>query len=634
MCGIAGILTTDHAMAAPDAVERMVHHLRHRGPDGCGIEMSTTGATCVALGHTRLAIIDLSDAGRQPMRSSDGTHVVTFNGEIYNFREIRAQVDGPDWQSQSDTEVLVEAYARWGSSCLERLRGMFAFGIWDGNRSELFLARDRLGIKPLYYYAADGLFVFASEVRALLASGLVPRRLDPVGLAEYLAYQSVPAPRTMIEGVNALPPGHALRVDRHCRATQQRYWDMLEHAALGAADEGPLENRRRVGDILHEAVELHMVSDVPVGAFLSGGIDSSAVVGLMREAGYVPHTFSVGFAERAYDETNHARRIAGHFRTEHTEILLRERDLLDQLPDAMSAMDQPTGDGINTYVVSRAVRGSGIKVALSGLGGDELFAGYPSFRRLSRAASFFRAWARSPRPMRTLAAQTVSVLGGTSVAAAKAAAMMKSGGGLANLYPLTRQVLSSGQRRSLLTKQWSYALEEHVDPYVELLETAYRDGPDAGVLTSISYAEGRTYMHDVLLRDTDQMSMAHALEVRVPLLDHRLVEYVMGVPDAQKHPRGTPKRLLVESLNGLVPGEAVQRRKQGFTLPFAEWMRGELQDFCEERLGPRGLAGRDIFQPMAVQDLWSRFLDRRADTTWSRAWVLVALEDWLERNGF
>jgi asparagine synthase (glutamine-hydrolysing) len=636
MCGIAGVLTTGDSATATVAVGRMVGQLGHRGPDDSGLEVvAAQPGHVVAFGHTRLAIIDLSPGGHQPMRSGDGARSITYNGEIYNYRALRDELSAhTSWRSHSDTEVLLEGYATWGRACVERLRGMFAFALWDADRQELFLARDHLGIKPLYYYAEDGLFVFASEVRPLLASGLVPRRLDPAGLADYLAYQSLPAPRTLIQGVNALPPGAWIVVDRRGRISHGRYWDLLEHAAPQATDVDPAASQRRVAELLRESVALHLVSDVPVGAFLSGGIDSSAVVGLMREAGHVPHTFSVGFAEEAYDETRYARTVAARFQAEHTEILLREPDLLAQLPQALSAMDQPTGDGVNTFVVSRAVRAAGITVALSGLGGDELFAGYPSFARLSRTAQFFRTWGRAPQQMRALAAHTVDVLGRSSVGATKTAAMLAGSGGLANLYPVTRQVLSARQRRDLLTPAWARALDGHADPYVQLLEAAYQGSPRAGVLASISYAEGRTYMHDVLLHDTDQMSMAHALEVRVPLLDHVLVEYVMGLPDEHKWPRGTPKRLLVESLAGLLPDDVVHRPKQGFSLPFDMWMRDQLRGFCEERLGPNGLSGRDIFEPRAVRELWQAFLSRRPDATWSRLWVLVVLEDWLQRNGF
>jgi asparagine synthase (glutamine-hydrolysing) len=636
MCGIAGVLRVAETRATDteEAVGRMTGQLQHRGPDACGLDVFLAAQSAqVGLGHTRLAIIDLSPAGRQPMRSADGRCSLTFNGEIYNYRALRDALGPRQWRSRTDTEVLLEGYAAYGRSFVERLRGMFAFGLWDDSRQELFLARDRLGIKPLYYYAADGVFIFASEVRALLASGLVPRRIDPFGVADYLTYQSLPAPRTMIEGVRSLPPGSWLIVDADGRLHEQRYWDLLQDTPPAEPTLDRAAAQQRVGDLLHEAVASHLVSDVPVGAFLSGGIDSSAVVGLMREAGQVPHTFSVGFAERAYDETRHARNVAARFGAEHTEILLRDDDLLDQLPQALAAIDQPTGDGVNTYVVAGAVRRAGITVALSGLGGDELFAGYPSFGRLARTARLFRAWGRTPRPIRAMAANALAAVGGSSVRAVKTAAMLSSEGRLEHLYPVLRQVHTRDQRQQLLSTRWSEALRTHADPYVSLLERAYGTQPRDSLLTSITYAEGRTYMHDVLLRDTDQMSMAHALEVRVPLLDHRLVEYVMALPDSYKWPNGTPKPLLVNSLRGLLPDDIVHRPKQGFGLPFNMWMRDRLRGFCETRLGDSGLASRGIFKPEALVRLWSDFLGRRSSVPWSRVWVLVVLEDWLERNG-
>jgi len=353
---------------------------------------------------------------------------------------------------------------------------------------------------------------------------------------------------------------------------------------------------------------------------------------LMREMGQVPQTFSVIFAEGRYDEAQYARRVATHFSTDHTEILLTEQELLDQLPEALTALDQPTGDGVNTYVVSRAVRAAGVTVALSGLGGDEFFGGYPSFTRLGRAARFLRLWGYTPASLRTLAARTVEVLGGSSVATAKVAALLESDGTLPRLFPLLRQVLSTPQRRVLLTEPWLQRLGAVPDPYVQLLQKAYAGAPWAALLSRVSYAEGRTYMHDVLLRDTDQMSMAHALEVRVPLLDHKLVEYLMGLPDASKRSNGTPKRLLVESLDGLLPDEIVYRPKQGFTLPFAVWMRGALRRFCEMRLSPERIDARGIFRPDQVQVLWHAFLAGHREVSWSRLWILVVLEEWLARH--
>jgi asparagine synthase (glutamine-hydrolysing) len=649
MCGIAGLLKqgVDHqsldATAAEAAVARMVDALRHRGPDGTGLHIArndgspSQAKSTVVLGHTRLAIIDLSTAGRQPMTSPDGQLTITFNGEIYNFKQLRDQLGAEGWRSRSDTEVILRAYARWGADCVHRLRGMFAFAVWDASRQQLFLARDRVGIKPLYYSAqtSTGPFLFASEVRALLASGLVPPRIDPLGLADYLAYQSLPAPRTLIEGVYLLPPGQRMLVSTAGDVQQDRYWDLLDDAASSASQATEADGQRRVAELLREAIAVHLVSDVPVAAFLSGGIDSSAVVALMREAGHVPRTFSVAFAEQMYDEAPHARAVAERFRTEHTEIRLSESNLLEQLPDALAAMDQPTGDGINTYVVSRAVRTAGIKVALSGLGGDELFAGYPSFVRLQRASRLLGIWGRGPRPVRRLAAHALQVLGASSIGANKTAALVASDGRLASLYPPLRQVLSRGQRQRLLQPEWAAYSRDSADPYVGLLQAAFdAQRPDKrnDVLSRVSYAEARTYMHDVLLRDTDQMSMAGALEVRVPLLDHVLMEYVIGLPDRHKQPNGMPKRLFVESLGGLLPESIVRRPKQGFALPFEPWMRGELRSFCAHRLGPERLGGRGMFQPQGLRELWQGFLEGQRNVSWSRVWLLVVLEEWLSRH--
>jgi asparagine synthase (glutamine-hydrolysing) len=614
-------------------VTRMVDHLRHRGPDGHGMSLVSVPdvSPTVGLGHTRLAILDLSDAGSQPMATPEQTLHITYNGEIYNFAEIRAALGAEGWRSQSDTEVILRAYARWGANCLRHLRGMFAFAIWDSQRQELFLARDRLGIKPLYYHrTAAGGFTFASEVRALLASERVPRQLNADGLLGYLTYQSAPGTGTLVEDVQMLPPGCWMRVAADGNPSQQCYWDLFDHQPPEA---DPVVVRRQVADLLRQSVAEHLVSDVPVAVFLSGGIDSSAVVALVREAGQRPRTFSVGFAEQAYDETHFAEMVAREFDTEHTPIRLGQAELLRQLPEACGAMDLPTGDGVNTYVVARAVSESGIKVALSGLGGDEVFGGYPSFSRLVGAARWLRVWGRAPSPVKRLVAKGIETAGGSSIAARKRASLAESDGDLASLYAPLRQVLLPEQRTSLLEPEWAERSTTWMDPYVPMLTAAFRDAHGRDVFGCVSYAEARTYMHDVLLRDTDQMAMAHGLEVRVPLLDHALAEYVVSLPDTYKRTNGVPKRLLVDSLGGSLPAYVTHRPKQGFTLPLATWMRGELRAFCEERLGPDRLGGRGIFRPDRLNAMWDAFVDCRPQLSWSRLWVLVVLEEWLERNG-
>ncbi len=633
MCGIAGMVNTKSGQFdLKPAAGLVMQQLLHRGPDDNGIYISEDGLC--ALVHTRLSIIDLSPAGHQPMSTPDGRFRITFNGEIYNYRELRNELEqqGEVLVSHSDTEVILRLYARYGPDCLHRLRGMFAFAVWDTQQKKLFIARDRLGIKPLYFYAGEDRMVFASEVRAILASGFVARQLDPIALNEYLAYQSIPAPKSLIKGINMLPPGTWLTMNASGVIEERKYWDLLQNSSTETRQSDKPTILRRTGELLRQATELHLVSDVPLGVFLSGGIDSSALVALVRELGRTPRTFSVIFAESNYDESIYARQIADRFRTEHTEIHLTENAMLDQLPAALLAMDQPTGDGVNTYVVSQAVRNAGVKVALSGLGGDEFFAGYASFSRLEKALKYLHPRSYLPASARKLMAYAVELAGGGSIQASKIAAMIGSDGSLAQIYPVTRQVLSISKRRSLLSERWRQLNDQWQDPYINLLQTAYENAGNAELFARISYAEARTYMHDVLMRDTDQMSMAHSLEVRVPLLDHKLVEYLMGVPDEYKRSNGTPKSLLVASLGDLLPLDVVHRPKQGFTLPFATWMRGDLRKFCEERLSPQRIGSRGIFDMREVNRLWKAFINGSSEVSWSRLWVLIALEEWLEQN--
>ena len=639
MCGIAGALfwgRDAHASAAAAAVETMVTRLDHRGPDGRGVHVaSRAGATdhAVVLGHARLAIIDTSSAGAQPMVNGSGEVSLTFNGEIYNFAELKEELSrgGVRFQSHSDTEVILRGYEVWGLEVVSRLRGMFAFALWDGAKQRLLIARDRLGIKPVYLYRANGVVLFASEVRALLATGLVPRHLDSTALWEYLGWQSVPAPRSLVAGVDAMGPASWITIDAGGGINTGVYWRMLDSTTV-QSDVTPDQAYAAVGDALRDAVRAHMVSDVPVAAFLSGGIDSSAVVALMRESGATPRTFSVGFEEQEFDESSHAALVAQTFRAEHTHVPLSGSDLLARLPAALAAMDQPTGDAVYTYIGSGAVHDHGLKVALSGLGGDEVFGGYPSFSRILGVQPFAGLWGKAPSPVRQLAARTARAVTGESIASEKTAALLASNGTVAEMYPVMRQVLSAEQRRSLLSASVLATIAGNADPYTSLLAASFDASPDASVFSQISFAESRTYMHDVLLRDTDQMSMAHALEVRVPLLDHRLIELVVTMPDAVKQSKDTPKPLLVHALGKLLPESIVYRPKQGFSLPFAPWMRGPLREFCEQKLGDRGLAGRGLFKPDAIDALWRSFLDGHASVSWSRLWTLVVLETWLDRQ--
>lgn len=636
MCGIAGGVFWNRGFDDPaGAVRRMTAAQAHRGPDGEGW-MDCTGASPddsrpgVYFGHRRLAIIDLTDRAAQPMRREPGL-ALTYNGEIYNYRQLRGELQalGQEFHSESDTEVILAGYQAWGHGVVERLRGMFAFALWDGASESILLARDRLGIKPLYVYRTGDLLLFASETRALLRSNLVPPELDPVAVDQFLAYQTVPAPRTLVCGVEQLTPGTILTATR-AAVRRNAYWDLLDAHAATASVAPAHEVQRQVRSLLAEATALHLVSDVQVGVFLSGGIDSSAIAALVSEQGITPHTFAVTFPGTSLDEAEHARRAAKACAALHTEIPITEREMLEQVPEALVGIDQPSGDGINTFIVSKAVRQAGVKVALSGLGGDEFFGGYPSFRRMDRFTSYAGVVRQAPLVLRQAAAAVVRTVGGGSVSSTKAAAMLESKGTFAEAFPILRQLFSGETRRRLLPTVASDAL---ADPYVALLERAVERQPDLDTMALVSYAEARTYMLDVLLRDTDQMSMRHGLEVRVPLLDHRLVEYLMSLPQEAKQRGDGPKPLLVGSLASALPPACVNRRKQGFVLPFETWMRGALRPFCEHHLGPTGLQGRAPFDGREVDHIWRSFQAGAPDVSWSRPWALVALNAWMEQTG-
>jgi asparagine synthase (glutamine-hydrolysing) len=559
----------------------------------------------VVLGNTRLAIIDTSAAGHQPMHDPETGNWITYNGETYNFKELRRELGG-EWASNTDTEVVLRAYRRWGADAFRRLRGMFALAIWDNQRKRLILARDPLGIKPLYYYAAKDQLIFASELRALLASGLVPRRLSAAGLDSYLANGSVAAPLTIIDGVRQLLPGHYL---------ESVEFKEIEFA-VPRSDEVPdcrdeAVARLRAG--LEESVRAHLVSDVPLGVFLSGGMDSSALVALMsRISEQRPKTFSVVFDEATFTEAPFSRAVAARFQTDHTEITLNEDRLLSILPEALAAIDQPTMDGINTFVVSQAVKNAGITVALSGLGGDELFAGYPSFRRALKLHSLSRTARRVLRA-------ALSVVRNGSVQRHKFRQLMNSEGTPADVYRISRQLFSNelGRPRSAaptITPGWG---RHPVD-----------------VVNEISRLELSGYMSNTLLRDTDAMSMAHSLEVRVPFVDTRLVDYVLSLPGAWKLNHGTkgPKPLLADALADLLPRDFLARPKMGFTLPFERWLQQNLRTEVSSVLEDASMLSVPALNSAAVQKLWRNFLQKPRAVGWSRPWSLYVLAKWCEIN--
>ena len=618
MCGITGIARFKNRNECAEKVRIMNDHIAHRGPDAEGIWLHDF---CV-LGHRRLSIIDTSAAGNQPFHSEDKSLTVVFNGEIYNYLELRKQLESTHtFTTQTDTEVILAAYAKWGIDCVEHFFGMFAFALWDEKQSQLLIARDRLGVKPLYYSETEQGFVFASEIRAILSTGWIERRIDANAAADYLRYQTVHAPHTIIEGVHMLMPGHRMVVDAKGIRTE-RWWDLTDSRVRLDGSESKESINKHINELLQSSVELRMRADVPFGAFLSGGIDSSIVVGLMsRISSHPVNTFSITFNEQAYDESPYSELIAKRFNTKHTAIQLSANHFLQMVPEALQAMDHPSGDGPNTYVVSKATREAGVKMALSGLGGDEVFAGYDVFRRMKALET--KQWLNSlPVAIRKNMGALVRAVKPSAASEKIAAALGQERIDLAHFYPLTRQVLYESEVNRLLKQR---PLERNC---VELLSQAV-SGIRMPTLSKVSVLEISTYMQNVLLRDADQMSMAHALEIRVPFLDHRLIEFVLGVSDKHKFPH-TPKELLTESVGDLIPREIIDRPKMGFTFPWAVWMRSELKSFCEEQL--LALKQVDVIQHDEVIALWKRFVAGDKRITWSRIWPLVVLGHWVKQH--
>lgn len=624
MCGIAGIILQPGAPAVElgPRLRAMLRAMGHRGPDDSGCYLSADGR--LGLANVRLAIRDCSPAGHMPMGSADGATWISYNGECYNAGELRAELEqaGYSFRSTSDTEVLLSGGRAWGAALPGQLRGMFAFALYDapraGSPARLLLARDRLGIKPLYYAATPDAFVFASELRALLASGLISRAVDPAALAAYLLLGSVPAPLTIYSGVCSLVPAHMLSLEPGSKTPHaiSPYWKLPHEAPteLSLAEAAAL-----MRELLLDAVRSQLVSDVPLGAFLSGGLDSSAVVALMRQATNGPiRTCSLTFGEGGTGEAPYAREVASAMGAEHHERLLGADEVLCALDRILNALDQPSIDGVNSYFVAETARQAGLTVALSGLGGDELFGGYPN------------SFGGVPRTLRALSLARRVPAGAALAAAAatlpiqqrwaKAAAAVGRPASPASAYLVQRGLFSPREVRHLLgPERWAAA--QRYDPVAQIAAGAGEPEPGGGLFSWVSRAELSCYTRNQLLRDTDVMSMAHSLEVRVPLLDDRLVEVALRLPASLKRAGPGPKPLLTRAIGDLLPPAVRERRdKQGFTLPFATWLAGPLAP----RLDRWESGG--ILRPGALAAARRQFAAGRLH--WSRLWALAVLEGW------
>jgi len=631
VCGIVGFL----GRSERTPLERMTDVLSHRGPDGRGTFYSAlgNGGPAVGLGHRRLSVIDLSDAGRQPMATADGRYWITFNGEIYNYRELRQELAaaGVHFASKTDTEALLYGYARWGSGVLQRLNGIFAFAIWDAVERELFLARDHTGIKPLYYTRSDGVFLFASEVKALFQFPGVRRALDRRGLHEYLSFLWVPDPRTVFEGVFKLPAGHWASV-KDGQLSLQQWWDCtrLEVDATRPAQVWIDEVR----SLLEAAVHRQLVSDVPLGAFLSGGVDSSAVVALMARRRGRPSTYTVGFTredlryEIVDDDLRFAQLVARRFETDSHEIILRP-DVMQVLPRVIWHMDEPVADpaAISAYLICREAKQT-LTVMLNGQGADEIFGGYPRHQAV-RYAEYYN---RLPGPVRR------------SLVPALLGSLRAAGPGRLTTLVRNAKKLTRSAGLGFHERYLGYLTHFHHDQKLELYTPELRQelaGVDANevLLGHLGRAQGRsplwqmgyldlkTFLPSLNLTYTDKMSMAHGVEVRVPFLDPHLVEAAFRMPDSLKIRGGQSKYVLKSACRGLLPEPVLARRKAGFTAPIRGWLQRDLRSLVDELLSPETITRRGLFSPSAVRQLVREHRDGREDNAW-KVFQLVTLELW------
>jgi asparagine synthase (glutamine-hydrolysing) len=612
MCGIAGFIDQQRSREnAEHLIDAMCKVIRHRGPDDQGV-WADNG---VALGMRRLAIIDLA-GGQQPIFNEDHSILVVFNGEIYNYQQLQQELRerGHHFQTTSDTEVLVHAYEEYGDDCVLHLRGMFTFAIWDIQRQRLLAARDRFGKKPLNYYWDGQRLIFGSEIKSILEAG-VPRAVNSIALDEYLTYQYIPAPHTLFQDIYKLPAAHLLIYENGAIRTK-RYWELPFTATCNDDEETAIE---RTHALLEEAVRIRLMSEVPLGAFLSGGVDSSTVVGLMSQMMSQPvKTFSIGFEEDDFSELAHARQVAQHFGTDHHEFVVRP-DLVSVLPQLAWAYDEPFADAsmLPTYYVSKLAR-EHVTVVLTGDGGDEIFGGYTRYEREV-------AIQRIPQLVRSMLGLGSSLMP-EGMRGKKRFNMMRRD--LATRYARTFTPFPVGSRAAMYTPEFAALVQQH-NSY-QWLSDMFQTAPRGDIITQLQYVDVRSYLTDDILVKVDKASMFNSIETRSPLLDQQLAEYVASLQPTIRVRNGVLKSLLKKVAADLLPAEILHRPKQGFGVPIKHWFRGELTGYAHDLLDSPRAQQRGIFQPQFIRNL----LQSHAGTTLvnhsDAIWALLCLELWFQ----
>ncbi|MGH9714573.1 MAG: asparagine synthase (glutamine-hydrolyzing) [Candidatus Acidiferrales bacterium] len=622
MCGIAGIAAAEKNPRFYGAAERMAAALGHRGPDSQGVQDL---GQCL-LANTRLAIVDLSERGRQPMCNEDSTVWITYNGECYNANELRPLLleRGHQFRSDTDTEIILHLYEEYGEDCVEHLRGMFAFAIWDARAKKLLLARDRLGIKPLYYAAGQNSILFASEIKSLLASELVPRKLDPAGVRAFLELGHVPPPWSAIQGVKPLDAGH-FGIWQNGNFRSKPYWK-LPAASNGNQQRRPVEIAGELREILLESSRLQLMSDVPIALFLSGGVDSAVLGALMHRAGANQLTaLTIGFEEKSFDESDASWRTADSLGISRRVIRMPASRTKDSLDHAFWAMDQPTVDGVNTYWISRAGAEAGFKVALSGQGGDELFGGYESLSRFGRFSHLASLLSRIPQ----FAGRGLLDHEALPFRWRKLSYLVGADDPFVAAQLAVRVLFPEKDACALLNPELA-SVNSHSEAAKHIAEWA-EETKGQNLEERIAFLDFPAHLEARLLRDGDAMSMAHSLELRPVFLDHVIVDYVMALPISL---RLRNKRLLLDAMRGWMPAELhadlSTRPKRGFTFPFARWLSDGLRETVASTFRPERLTTTRVLNPDAVQKLWRRYLEKPESVGWSRLWSVFVLARWCE----
>jgi asparagine synthase (glutamine-hydrolysing) len=626
MCGICGVLHFDEQTPSPGVLSRMTDILRHRGPDARGVHIDGP----VGLGHRRLAVIDLSPAGVQPMTNEDGSLWIVFNGEIYNFAEVRRRLEnqGHVFRSETDTEVILHAYETWGIDCLAQLNGMFAFALWDSSRKQLWLVRDRLGIKPLFYLQRDDRLLFASEIKSILCDQTVTRQIDYTSLHHYLSLNYTPAPHTLFQGICQLTPGQYLLVNADGRSQAVTYWQPSYRAKRAGSENELIETFESQMKL---AVKRRLVSDVPLGAFLSGGVDSTAIVYWMsRQIRQPVQTFSIGFREDSYSELGYARQVASCFHTDHHERVVTP-DTVDILPRIVWHAEEPTADSsmVPLYYLAQMAREK-VTVALAGDGADEILAGYETYQAFY-IARLYRTLPKAVRRhvIRPLVEALPVSYGKVSwdyklkrfVRGAELDAEAAHG--------YWRMIFDDVEKRDLYTAKTQQFLggTSTIDLFREVFAETDADHP----LDRLLYVDSRFYLPNDMLVKVDRMTMAHGLEARVPFLDHQVVELAAALPaylklKGYRHKKYALKRAMQQR----VPQLPIWRKKAGFNVPKAQWLTGELRDFAFDHLGPGQIGRMGLFKPDKVNDLLNDHMARKQDHS-HRIWGLLCLSLWWQQ---